>query len=762
LNATLAEVLRELTIAWKNRVAYPEGHPARAAALARAHGALAGYLEIGPLLLGVAADGWVTEEGKLAAAALQPFAKALYSREVALVGFETGLAASELDAFLDLLGADPRGVAVPVLRERLIAAGVRHVYLEAMDFSQLGLEAETAGLDRRRQIWDLILDELVAGRQLSPDGRELDPESRRRLDELSALLAEALQGESDVLGRGGEGAALPGDGAGGGGSAEEGAGTSASGALAVTGKGGGAGGRFGTSGRRLAALMAAVFAPARGRSSISVARRLAAVVRALPESLRRALIDAILSQLASAEENGEALDEFAGDLPRMSVLASLHRLLEESVPLSARAVRLAKELMEAVPDALVVGPPSAQAERLFGELKDLYGSADIDRLNPPVIPPAGTPLALDMPRSRTFDTRLPEAGAVPGDLSDEALAEQLARALLELAQRQAPYHLPQGLMRQLRSQFRTVLGYGHLTVACEIAGTLRTLIEDPSVKNEERLQLRLTLDRMADRRAVAALLDGVSHADEADIARILRLMDLLGPRSRRHLLEALVAEPIRSRRHLLLRILTAFGEQIAGDVAPLLSDTQWYVVRNAIVLLRSVGARSALAEIARRAGHSDARVRLEAIKTVLALEGEVPPEALRSAILDSDLKLAEGVVSLIGAYRVVGARDALIDLLAFRDAFGRRRTLRLKAIKVLASLRDPSVLPRLRRFFRSRWFAAPREERLAAFAALAYYPAEARQALVKRGLRSRDAELRSICEGLRDGAVSEELEETHG
>jgi hypothetical protein len=753
--------LRELTIAWKNRVAYPEGHPARAAALARAHGALAGYLEIGPLLLGVAADGLVTEEGKLAAAALQPFAKALYSREVALVGFETGLAGSELDAFLGLLSADPRGVTVPVLRERLIAAGVRHVYLEAMDFSQLGLEAETGGLDRRRQIWDLILDELIAGRQLSPDGRELDPESRRRLDELSALLAEALQGESDVLGPGGEGAGVPGDGAGGGGSGEGGAGTAASSALPGTGKGGGAAGRAGTSGRRLAALMAAVFAPARGRSSISVARRLAAVVRALPESLRRALIDAILNQLASAEENGEALEEFAADLPRMSVLASLHRLLEESVPLSTRAVRLAKELMEAVPDALVVGPPSAQAERLFGELKDLYGSADIDRLNPPVIPPAGTPLALDMPRSRT-DTRLPEAGALRDDLSDEALAEQLARALLELAQRQAPYHLPQGLMRQLRSQFRTVLGYGHLQAACEIAGTLRTLIEDPSVKNEERLQLRLALDRMADRRAVAALLDGVSHADEADIARILRLMDLLGPRSRRHLLEALVAEPNRSRRHLLLRILTAFGEQIAGDVAPLLADPQWYVVRNAIVLLRSVGARSALAEIARRAGHPDARVRLEAIKTVLALEGELPPGALRSAILDSDLKLAEGVVTLIGGYRVVGARDALIDLLAFRDAFGRRRTLRLKAIKVLASLRDPSVLPRLRRFFRSRWFAAPREERLAAFAALAYYPAEARQALVKRGLRSRDAELRSICEGLRDGAVREELEETHG
>lgn len=767
LNATLAEVLRELTIAWKNRVAYPEGHPARAAALSRAHEKLNAYLEIGPLLLGVAADGWVTDEGKVEAAALKPFAQALYAREVALLGFETGLAASELDAFLGVMSADPRGAAaVPLLRERLTASGVRHIYLEAMDFSQLGLEAETASRDRRRQIWDLILEELIAGRQLSPDGRELDPESRRRLDELTALLAEALEGESEFLGQGGEGAGVGGDGASGGsgtsaGAGEGGTGTAPGGALPASGKGGGGAGRAGLGGRRLAALMAAVFAPARGRSSISVVRRLAVLVRALPEALRRALVDAILVQLASAEENGEALDEFAADLPSMTVLASLHRLLEDSVPLSPRAIRLAKELMEAQPDALVVGPPLAQAERLFGELKNLYSSTDIDRLNPPVIPRAGTPLALDMPRPRAFEARLQEAGGQRDDLSDDALAEQLARALLELAVRQAPYHLPQGLTRQLRSQFRTVLGNGRLEVACEIAGTLRTLMEDPTVKTEERLQLRLTLDRMADRRAVAALLDGVSHADDADIARILRLMDLLGKLSRRHLLAALVAEPNRSRRHLLLRILTAFGEEIAGEVAPLLADPQWYVVRNAIVLLRSVNARSALAAIARCASHSDARVRLEAIKTVLAFEGDIPPEALRRAILDSDQKLAEGVVSLIGVYRVAGARDALVELLEFRDPFGRRRTLRLKAIKVLASLRDPSVLPRLRRFFRSRWFAAPREERLASFAALAYYPADVRQALVRRGLRSRDAELRAICEGLRDGAVSEDLEETH-
>ena len=81
---------------------------------------------------------------------------------------------------------------------------------------------------------------------------------------------------------------------------------------------------------------------------------------------------------------------------------------------------------------------------------------------------------------------------------------------------------------------------------------------------------------------------------------------------------------------------------------------------------------------------------------------------------------------------------------------GKRRSLRVKALKALGELGDPSVLPRLDRYFASALVPLiALEERRVAYRSLALYPPEARRPLVERGLRSRDPEIRRICEALR-------------
>jgi hypothetical protein len=62
----------------------------------------------------------------------------------------------------------------------------------------------------------------------------------------------------------------------------------------------------------------------------------------------------------------------------------------------------------------------------------------------------------------------------------------------------------------------------------------------------------------------------------------------------------------------------------------------------------------------------------------------------------------------------------------------------------------PEALPRLGRFFRDRWVPFPSTvERRTAFESLQGYPPDARAWLVMRGLRSRDQEIRAVCERLR-------------
>ena len=62
----------------------------------------------------------------------------------------------------------------------------------------------------------------------------------------------------------------------------------------------------------------------------------------------------------------------------------------------------------------------------------------------------------------------------------------------------------------------------------------------------------------------------------------------------------------------------------------------------------------------------------------------------------------------------------------------------------------PEALPRLARFFRERWVPfGSRAERRAAYESLQGYPPDVRAWLVMRGLRSRDQEIRAVCERLR-------------
>jgi HEAT repeat protein len=162
-----------------------------------------------------------------------------------------------------------------------------------------------------------------------------------------------------------------------------------------------------------------------------------------------------------------------------------------------------------------------------------------------------------------------------------------------------------------------------------------------------------------------------------------------------------------------------------------------------------VGDKNSLSEVRKLTTHPDLRVRLEAIKTLLAFDPKLPRELLDKAILDPDLKLAESAVVLVGQYGIQEAKDPLISILTHWDLFGARRALRIKTLRALADLADPAVLPRIGRFFRAGLFPPiALEERRAAYRSLEAYPPEARRSLVERGLKSKDPQIRDVCQRL--------------
>src|SRR5262249_2716210 len=155
-----------------------------------------------------------------------------------------------------------------------------------------------------------------------------------------------------------------------------------------------------------------------------------------------------------------------------------------------------------------------------------------------------------------------------------------------------------------------------------------------------------------------------------------------------------------SRRHQLLAFLSSLGAAVVPPATLLLSDSRWYVVRNMILLLRGVGDQTSLPQVRRCAEHPELRVRMEAIKSLFAIDSQAPTELLAKAVNDRDPKVAESAIALMGSYNITQAVAPLVALLRRWDPLGQRRTVRLRALKTLGRLGDPSALAGLAPFFR--------------------------------------------------------------
>ncbi len=755
----MLELVRALAIAWKNLAAYPPGHPALVASLALAHRRFQELLaDGGTVVLGVARDGLVHGQEKLTSSHARDLGRALYTQEVAVLRLDAGLDPAELESFLRLVGTDgARGEPSP-LQEEMAKKGVTHVHVQTLDFSRVRLTDDIAAppgpTPAAATLWEDVLRAVMAGRALSPQGRRLVDSGEAATGRGVAALLDEVLGPGGAAGAGASASSSPDTKETSNGPGLEA--TTGTGAGVASAPAAGAGPPPGTGagtkpdyradlGARLAQAASAHF---RGTSAerVVAARDVAELVRALPPNVRDTLVVAALKALAADESAAEALSALAGGLAADTVLQAL-RMIKDEVPLSSHALRLLHALSAAAP-SLRERQIEAPDPALMAELAVFFREDDIDRYNPEEHQTLLERAGIDVPVFE--DTYGPELGERLESIAEDTIAERLSHTTVELLARFAGRDGTEPVLTRVDALFRGFIAAGRLEPAATLAEDLRRLGEEGRIPPAARAQLDEAMARMATAESVAAMFDALNRrgAQAAVLGR--RLMDALGKAAARGFLVALAEEQDKSRRRRILDLLVSMGSVIAPPATELLADERWYVVRNMIVLLQKVGDQTALPEVRRCAEHYDLRVRLEAIKWLLAYDPEVPRALLEKAIHDPDPKLAEAAVALAGSYGIQEAVGPLLKIVEGLDLMGKRRSLRVKALKALGELGDASVLPAL-----DRYFAQPLvplvaiEERRAAYRSLALYPPEARRELIERGLRSRDPEIRRVCEALR-------------
>jgi HEAT repeats len=423
--------------------------------------------------------------------------------------------------------------------------------------------------------------------------------------------------------------------------------------------------------------------------------------------------------------------------------AGAERLLAALPGDAAEAVRAT--LAEAAAAAAAAQPALLDAATLE-RLRRLFATGDLDAAGDAATL-AAVEAILELPRGPEQAPVPAAARALADDLSGLPLARAAATALTDLALRpDLPAERIARVLPRLVAAYRELLAGSRLRPCVEAAERVARRAGEPDAVAPI---FRAALGRMGDAESVAALVAGLRLASGDDPEPARELLAVLGGGAVRHLLLALATEEDRGARYRLLELLAALGPVVARDAAALLADSRWYVVRNMLVLLRRVGDPGSLPHVRRATQHPDLRVRLEAIRNLFAFEAAASRDLLRAAIHDPDPRLAGEAIELAGAHGITEAVQPLVDLLAGWDLFGRRRPLRLKAIRSLAELADGAALPGLARFgARFPWPPVAAEERLAVYRSLGAYPPAARRELVERGRRSRDPEVRRLAREL--------------
>lgn len=729
------DFVRAVSVASKTLSAYPPGHPALTQAFNLVKTRLRECTAVlGKVELGVTRDGLLYGEQKLDFDQARKLAESLYLRDVAILSVGEATTHEEMTEFLRLLAPDPKQGKRKPIWDELAAAGVQNIQFQAVDFSELRVTSEISREPspvKERSLWENLLRALLTGKELSSSGIDLQPGQSYSATGVASVLTELL-----MEGKAKGGAFGP---------FEE---ISAARSSASEKDSGEAEDRRRKISLQLTNALRGHFDQS-GRSAADVTpQQIAELLRSVPAELRHLVLTAALRALASREATSAALDAIRKAVPSADLVRAFQELKKEGVTFSGHALKLLQNLSEATPRT---GAPvsSREVSALVRELTTLFSDEDIDRFTPPEHQHTIADHSVVVPEFSATVVDNPEVRQRLETMSDEALAIQLSPTLLELLSRQGARQGLDGVLVQVERVFRALVTTGRLEETITLVETLRKFSAHPQSHPELRKKLQELLERLAGPESIATLLEWMHTPTGPSAQRIQQVIDRLGSVATRNLLFALAEEKNRSRRRKIFDAVASLGSIMVPEAKLLLADPRWYVVRNMIVLLRTVGDRTSLPEIRRFAHHSDLRVQLEAIKSLFALESNVPRDLLEKVLHDPDPKLAETAIALVGNYGIVEAVDPLLSIVEPLDLFGRRRSLRVRALRALGELAVPSSLPRLRRYFKEHLFPiVSAEEHQAAFEILESFPPADRAEYVQWGLRSRDARVRATAERL--------------
>jgi HEAT repeat protein len=182
-------------------------------------------------------------------------------------------------------------------------------------------------------------------------------------------------------------------------------------------------------------------------------------------------------------------------------------------------------------------------------------------------------------------------------------------------------------------------------------------------------------------------------------------------------------------------------------LAPYLSDSRWFLVRNVVFVLGQIGGDEVAGLLAGAAHNPDVRVR----RAVVHALGQAPREQrlpLLVALLESaDSQTISAALAMLARETDARVTNALLERVTALDFDTRPDEVKFALIGALGEAAGDDVVPALEQMLqKGGWFARRTAERTAAAQTLARMGTPVAMAVLQEGLQSRAEAIRSACQ----------------
>lgn len=468
-------------------------------------------------------------------------------------------------------------------------------------------------------------------------------------------------------------------------------------------------------------------------------QQLGEVVKVRDENRRRALLDEVREFL------GELVRLLDPERSRLAIAIAFRHLPVAGEPERGVEPLLAAEiLLDAAELMLIDGTPIPETV-----VRVLYRMAAPPSERPPEVSEEASARARRLLAQIPFEQEQRRPGreesfglimqpdsvaalaALAASLDAEAVRAHLVMVLREAATIWGTDSAGTAASRKLGEELVVAIDDGDLDSALRLA---------PLVTNLRDVAVREQACAAAARAAVQALkvFEKESHG------QITSLLLALGDKVLPTLLMALAEEENRAVRRRLMEVVGHHGSAALPHIRPLLADPRWYVVRNAVFLLRRLGDRDAGPTLRPMLGRARPQVLEEILKTLVALEDPQWFVALTRVLDSEDEERQITAIRVASRIRHPQVVRALADRLRARRGGQLRDPVTVELIQAAGRLQDPAFLPALTAILAlSQWrhaFALGPLKREAA-AAIAQLEGSEAAALARKLAADKDREL---------------------